>query len=83
MQADDDQIHPGRPGRSPGKYGIRPLLVSENGTGRVKGGVAMYSGKHEILLTTIINQVADLDPAELVQLADYIRGLKLARNLRK
>lgn len=43
----------------------------------------MYSGKHEILLTTIINQVADLDPAELHQLAEYIRGLKLARNLRK
>lgn len=43
----------------------------------------MYSGKHEILLTTVINQVSDLDPAELYQLAEYIRGLKLARNLRK
>lgn len=46
-----------------------------------KGG--MYSGKHEILMTTVINQVADLDPAELVMTADYIRGLKLARKFRK
>lgn len=34
-------------------------------------------------MTTIFNQIPDLDPAELVMLADYIRGLKLARNLRK
>lgn len=45
-----------------------------------EGGAAGYSGKHEILMTTIFNQVADLDPAELVQLADYIRELKSARN---
>lgn len=43
----------------------------------------MYSGKQEVLMTTIFNQIPDLDPAELVMLADYIRGLKLARNLRK
>ena len=48
-----------------------------------EGGAAGYSGKHEILTTTIVNQVADLDPAELVMVADYIRGLKLARNFRK
>lgn len=43
----------------------------------------MYSGKHEILMTTVINQVSDLDPAELHQLAEYLRGLKLARNFCK
>lgn len=43
----------------------------------------MYSAKHEVLLTTVVNQVADLDPGELHMVADYIRGLKLARNLRK
>ena len=48
-----------------------------------EGGAAGYSGKHEILTTTVINQVADLDPAELLMVADYIRGLKLARNLRR
>ena len=48
-----------------------------------EGGASGYSGKYEVLITTIVNQVADLDPAELVMLADYIRGLKLARNLRK
>lgn len=48
-----------------------------------EGGAAGYSGKHEILMTTVINQVSDLDPAELLMVADYIRGLKLSRNLRK
>lgn len=43
----------------------------------------MYSGKHEVILTTVINQVADLDPAELLMVADYIRSLKLARKFRK
>lgn len=40
---------------------------------------AMYSGKHEVIMTTIFNQIPDLDPAELIQVADYIRELKLAR----
>lgn len=48
-----------------------------------EGGSGRYSGKHDILMTTIVNQISDLDPAELVMVADYIRGLKLARNLRK
>lgn len=43
----------------------------------------MYSGKHEVLADAVIRQVADLDPAELQMVADYIRGLKLARNFRK
>lgn len=43
----------------------------------------MYSGKHEVILTTVMNQVAALDPAELLMVADYIRGLKLARKFRK
>lgn len=43
----------------------------------------MYSGKHEAILTTVLNQIPDLDPAELLMVADYIRGLKLARNFRK
>lgn len=46
-----------------------------------KGGG--YSGKYEVVMTTVVNQIADLDPAELVQVADFIRGLKLARNFRK
>ena len=37
----------------------------------------------EVLVATIVNQVPDLDPAELVMVADYIRGLKLARKFRK
>lgn len=48
-----------------------------------EGGAALYSGKYEVLITTVVNQVADLDPAELYMVADYIRGLKLARNFRK
>lgn len=48
-----------------------------------EGGAAVYSGKHEILMTAVLNQVSDLDPAELLMVADYIRGMKLARNLRK
>ena len=38
MQADDDQIHPGHFGRSSGNDSVGALLVSENGTGCVKGG---------------------------------------------
>lgn len=43
----------------------------------------MYSGKYEVIMASIFNQLPDLDPAELVMVADYIRGLKLARNFRK
>ena len=43
----------------------------------------MYSGKQEVLMATIFNQVPDLDPAELGMLADYIKGLKAARNFHK
>lgn len=48
-----------------------------------EGGASRYSGKHDVLMTTVINQVAELDPAELLMLADYIKGMKLARNFRK
>lgn len=34
----------------------------------------------EILLTTIINQLPDMDGRELSMVADYIKGLKAARN---
>ena len=37
-----------------------------------KGG--MYSGKHEILTTTVINQISDLDPAELLMVQTISRG---------
>ena len=40
----------------------------------------MFSGKHDLLLSAVQAQVAELDPAELVQLADYLRELKLVRN---
>lgn len=43
----------------------------------------MYSGKHEVIMATIFNQIPDLDPAELIMVADYIQGLKLARNFCK
>lgn len=43
----------------------------------------MYSGKHDVLASAIQVQLAELDPAELLMVADYIRGLKQARNLRK
>lgn len=43
----------------------------------------MYSGKHDVMMAAVQEEVAGLDPAELVMVADYIRGLKLARNFRK
>lgn len=43
----------------------------------------MDDGRHEALVAGIINQVPDLYIAELIQLADYIRGLKAARALHK
>ena len=45
-----------------------------------KGGAAGYSGKHEILMTAVINQVSDLDPAELLMVADIVEGIEMARN---
>ena len=45
MQADDDQIHPGYSGRSPGRYGIGALLVPEAGTGHVNGGDTYVSNR--------------------------------------
>ena len=39
----------------------------------------MDDGRHEILMTGIINQIPDLYLAELVQVADFIKGLKTAR----
>jgi len=37
----------------------------------------------EITMATIFNQVPDLEDRELEMTADFIRGLKLARTLRK
>lgn len=48
-----------------------------------KGGVGMYSGKHDVIVEAVQKEVAGLDPAELVLVADYIRGIKLARKFRK
>lgn len=48
-----------------------------------EGGGGPYSGKHDVLLAAVQKEVADLDPAELTLLADYIKGVKLARNFRK
>lgn len=39
----------------------------------------MYSGKHEAIMTTVVNQLLDLDPTELYQVACYIVELKHAR----
>ena len=43
----------------------------------------MYSGKHDVLASAVQAQLAELDPAELLMVADYIRGLKLARKFCK
>ena len=43
----------------------------------------MYSGKHDVLASAVQAQLAELDPAELLMVADYIRGLKLARKICK
>ena len=43
----------------------------------------MYSGKHDVMMAAVQKEVADLDPAELVLVADYIQGIKLARKFRK
>ena len=48
-----------------------------------KGGAGVYSGKHDIIMSTVQKEVADLNPAELILVADYIRGIKLARKFRK
>lgn len=39
----------------------------------------MDDGRGEVLMSSIINQIPDLCVAELVQVADFIQGLKLAR----
>lgn len=39
----------------------------------------MNNETQEMLMARIINQVPDLYLAELVQVADFIQGLKLAR----
>ncbi len=43
----------------------------------------MASGKHDIQVSDVQKEVSDLTPAELAMVADYIRGMKLARNFRK
>ena len=40
----------------------------------------MVKEEKEILASEIINQIPDLFLAELVQVADFIRGIKAARN---
>lgn len=42
-------------------------------------GVAIAINR-EITMTTIINQLPDLDDRQLDMVSDYIRGLKAARN---
>lgn len=37
----------------------------------------------EISMSVIVNQLPDLEDRELEMTADFIRGLKLARSLRK
>ena len=39
----------------------------------------MDDGRQEMLVAGIVNQIPDLYLAELVQVADFIQGLKLAR----
>ena len=39
----------------------------------------MVNEKSEMLICEIVNQVPDLYYAELVQVADFIRGIKAAR----
>lgn len=39
----------------------------------------MDDGRGEVLISSIVNQVPDLCVAELIQVADFIQGLKLAR----
>lgn len=39
----------------------------------------MDDGRGEVLISSIINQIPDLCVAELVQVADFIQGLKTAR----
>lgn len=39
----------------------------------------MDDGRGEVLISNIINQIPDLRMAELVQVADFIQGLKAAR----
>lgn len=40
----------------------------------------MDDGRQEVLAAGIISQIPDLYLAELVQVADFIQGLKMARN---
>ena len=39
----------------------------------------MVNEKSEMLICEIVNQVSDLYYAELVQVADFVRGIKAAR----
>lgn len=39
--------------------------------------------KRELTMTTIINQLPDMEDQELVMIADFIHGLKLGRTMRK
>jgi hypothetical protein len=44
-----------------------------------QGGVYVIEEKYEMIISEIVNQVPDLYYAELIQVADFIRGIKAAR----
>lgn len=39
--------------------------------------------KRDVAMTTIINQLPDMEDRELVMISDFIHGLKLGRTMRK
>lgn len=43
----------------------------------------MTSGKHDIQVSQLHRELEDLTPVEQSMVVDYIRGMKLARNLWK